>query len=55
MVLQERLALEVKKLPDEQASLVAAHIEKLKKRSLARDEKKRFGEAMKGIPEFTKT
>ena len=40
MVVQDRLVLEIKNLPDGQVNLVAAYVEKLKKRNLAKDEKK---------------
>lgn len=54
MVVQDRLALEVKSLPDEQANLVAAYVKKLKKRSLARDEKKELKERKKAFKDFKK-
>ena len=52
MVVQDRLALEVKNLPDEQANLVAAYVKKLKNRSLARNEKKELKERKKAFKDF---
>ena len=49
MVVQDRLALEIKNLPDEQANLVAAYIEKLKKRNAAKDEKKDLARRRKAL------
>ena len=49
MVVQDRLALEIKNLPDEQANLVAAYIEKLKRRNLAKDEKKDLAKRRKAM------
>ena len=56
MVVQDRLALEIKDLPDEQANLVAAYIEKLKRRNLAKNEKKdleRRRKAMRAIDKLS--
>ena len=56
MVVQDRLALEIKNLPDEQANLVAAYIEKLKRRNLAKNEKKdleRRKKAMRAIDKLS--
>ena len=49
MVVQDRLALEIKNLPDEQAYLVAAYIEKLKRGGVNKEENKDLAKRKKAL------